>query len=268
MNLERGGAARGYRPHRRWSGRPQCAIWNARGIRSRMRRRDRGPVHRQHGRTWQASSGLTLGAPSCPVHRGGRSASHAWRIGPCAAFGGPGELGLADGAQTHAEPRSAAGLRWDARPEILDRWLAALVEVRQSLSRLRAVDDLVTLVHRATSELCQTCEFDRAMLSRVQGSEIGVESARAGAIPSSRPECSSTAGPISPRLGLLLIETEMIRRGVPILAPDVEAKSRTHAGFVTLLGTRAYVAAPVRFRVVYRSIVESGRMADASPPFD
>jgi hypothetical protein len=159
-------------------------------------------------------------------------------------------------------------LRWDARPEILDRWLAALVEVRQSLSRLRAVDDLVTLVHRATSELCQTCEFDRAMLSRVQGSEIGVESARAGAIPSSRPECSSTAGPISPRLGLLLIETEMIRRGVPILAPDVEAKSRTHAGFVTLLGTRAYVAAPVRFRVVYRSIVESGRMADASPPFD
>ncbi|MGV7864239.1 LuxR C-terminal-related transcriptional regulator, partial [Mycobacterium kansasii] len=43
----------------------------------------------------------------------------------------------------------------------------ALLAVQEALSKLRAVDDVATIVDRAPRELVESCGFDRAVLFRV-----------------------------------------------------------------------------------------------------
>ncbi len=129
--------------------------------------------------------------------------------------------------------------------ETLYRRLGGLDQVRDSVSRLRSIETVATMMRRATIELCETCGFDRAMLSRVHGSELVVEGAHAPSDPELVARLLEFGKTNRPRLDYLLIETDMIRRGKPILVRDVDREPRTHGDFVTLLQTRAYVAAPI-----------------------
>jgi LuxR family transcriptional regulator, regulator of acetate metabolism len=135
------------------------------------------------------------------------------------------------------------------------------------MSRIRGIDDIATMMRKATIELCDTCEFDRAMLSRVHESEIVVESAYVPADPELALRALEFGKTNRPQLNHLLIETEMVRLRKPILVADTATEPKTHAGFVTLLQTRAYVAAPImpRDRVIgflHADLADSDRIPD------
>ena len=156
---------------------------------------------------------------------------------------------------------------WDAQAERFDPRLNAVAQVRQALSALRGMEDVTAMLRKASIEVCVTCGFDRAIISRVHRSHIVVESAY---IPS-HPELGARMlepGTIRlPHLDRALIETERISNNKPILVTDINSEPRTHAGFFTLLGTRAYVAAPIMSRrgtgFLYASLGDSERALDA-----
>ncbi len=56
----------------------------------------------------------------------------------------------------------------------------ALLQVQEALSKLRAVDDVATIVDRAPRELVESCGFDRAVLFRVHEGRMVMESAYFG----------------------------------------------------------------------------------------
>jgi hypothetical protein len=100
----------------------------------------------------------------------------------------------------------------------------------------------------AAAQVCETCGFDRAIISRVHRSHLVVESAYVPGDPELGTRLLEPGTTSLPYLNHMLIETEMISNNRPILVADINSGPRTHAGFVTLLGTRAYVAAPIMSR--------------------
>lgn len=121
----------------------------------------------------------------------------------------------------------------------------ALSQVQRSLSRLRGSHSLQELMDRATSGLCLTCGFDRAMLSLVVDARLVVRSAAIPADPEFAKALLDFARSNRPRLDHMLIETEMVRRRRPILVANVDEEPRAHREFTRFLSTRGYVAAPI-----------------------
>ena len=127
----------------------------------------------------------------------------------------------------------------------MDERLLALASVRIALGRLRGVASVTELMHRGTAELCRSCKFDRAVLFRVEASELVAESAyftddRRGA-----EEFVALARRVRPQLNHMLLETEMIRRERPVLVSDADGDPRTFKPLVQASGTTSYVAAPI-----------------------
>jgi DNA-binding CsgD family transcriptional regulator len=120
-----------------------------------------------------------------------------------------------------------------------------MVRARAAVRRLRAFRDIRSILDTVTVELCEACRFDRAMVSRVEGSTIVVESAHDPRDPELAAKVLAYAQTSRPRLDHLLIETEMVRRRAPILVADTQREPRAHTGFVELLQPRSYVAAPI-----------------------
>ena len=149
----------------------------------------------------------------------------------------------------------------------LARRLEALHNVRDALSRLREIESVGQMVDRATGELCRTCGFDRAVLFKVQGSEMVAESVCDPGDPAWAAEILSTARMVPAHLDHMLLETEMIRRRGAVLVADPVHDARTHKELVALFRTSSYVAAPVmpEGRVIcflHADMVHSGRAVD------
>jgi DNA-binding NarL/FixJ family response regulator len=155
----------------------------------------------------------------------------------------------------------------DTGTESLDSRLNAAAQVRQALRALRGTGNVNAMLRRATIEVCETCGFDRAIISRVHRSHLVVESAYVPGDPELGTRLLEPGTTSLPYLNHMLIETEMISNNRPILVADINSGPRTHAGFVTLLGTRAYVAAPIMSRrgigFLYASLSDSERALDA-----
>jgi DNA-binding CsgD family transcriptional regulator len=155
----------------------------------------------------------------------------------------------------------------EQRESGLARQLEALQHVRDALSRLREIESVGQMVDRATEELCRTCGFDRAVLFKVQGSEMVAESVCDPTDPEWAAEILATARTVPAHLDHLLLETEMIRRRGPVLVADPVHDTRTHKELVALFRTSSYVAAPVmpEGRVIcflHADMVHSGRAVD------
>jgi DNA-binding NarL/FixJ family response regulator len=155
----------------------------------------------------------------------------------------------------------------DTGTESLDSRLNAAAQVRQALRALRGTGNVSAMLRRATIEVCETCGFDRAIISRVHRSHLVVESAYIPSDPELGARLLEPGTTSLPYVDHMLIETEMISNNRPILVTDINSEPRTHAGFVTLLGTRAYVAAPIMSRrgigFLYASLGDSERALDA-----
>lgn len=121
----------------------------------------------------------------------------------------------------------------------------ALLAVQEGLSKLRAVDDVATIVDRAPRELVESCGFDRAVLFRVHEGRMVMESAYFGDDTAGAEKMVAYAQSVAPPLNHMLLETEMIRRHAPAIVRDARNDPRVNRPIIDFSLTRAYVAAPV-----------------------
>lgn len=124
--------------------------------------------------------------------------------------------------------------------------MEALVRIQEGLVRLRECESPQALIEAAPRELLVTCGFTRAMVSRVRGS-LWV------------PEVLEVADAIDPDeaafqrfvhgaeipLAHMLMETELVRRRIPVLVSDPYGHPRTFKPIVEVARSTSYAAAPI-----------------------
>jgi DNA-binding CsgD family transcriptional regulator len=104
---------------------------------------------------------------------------------------------------------------------------------------------LPQLVERAPLEVCHGCGFERAALFSVDGSVLVAESVYFERDRGWAEEFLELARSHRPQLSHSLVETEIVRRRVPVLVTDAQKDPRMIEPFVRATRTTSYVAAPV-----------------------
>jgi len=117
--------------------------------------------------------------------------------------------------------------------------------VQQALARLRDADRISVLLDRATEELVRSCGFDRALLFRVEGSELYPESACFRDRPGWALEILELARAQPPQLAGALLEAELMRRRTAAMVLDAPSDPGTWPPLVDAMRTTSYVVAPV-----------------------
>ncbi len=137
-------------------------------------------------------------------------------------------------------------LQADLRERALFERLDVLARIQESIAHLQEYEAPEELIDAAPRELCRSCGFTRALLSRVEGSRWIPEVIET--VPGMDPEearfAEYIAGAEIP-LEHMLLETELVRRRMPALVTDPLNDPRTAKDIVTRGRTVAYVAAPV-----------------------
>lgn len=138
----------------------------------------------------------------------------------------------------------------DLQQELRECVLAARFEVlgrvHAGLIRLRRLSDPDELLRAAPDELCACCDFDRVLISQVDGRSW---------LPHTWAVAPGADGPLADRvleylegraieLTPSLIETEVARRAAPALVSD-PATQPVHRPLVETTRTRGYVVAPL-----------------------
>jgi DNA-binding CsgD family transcriptional regulator len=122
----------------------------------------------------------------------------------------------------------------------------AFVRIQEGLERLRELKTPQELIDAAPSELLRTLGFTRAMVSRVRGSLW-------------MPEVLEIADDVDPEaaafqqfvteaeipLAHMLMETELVRRRIPVLVTDPFGHPRTYKPIVEAARSTSYAAAPI-----------------------
>jgi hypothetical protein len=116
--------------------------------------------------------------------------------------------------------------------------------VQEALAGLRGVASVASLAERAPVAASRI-GFSRILLSRIRDGTWFPCSASAGEDEESA-QTMVRAGMDNPRrLNGPLLESEMVRRNVPILVRNPQSNPRVHPELVAVTKTMAYVAAPV-----------------------
>jgi DNA-binding CsgD family transcriptional regulator len=124
--------------------------------------------------------------------------------------------------------------------------MEALVRIHEGLARLRECAGPQELIEAAPRELLETCGFTRAMVSRVRGSLWVPEVlAIAEGVDPEEEGFQQFAREAEIPLAHLLMETEMVRRRIPVLVADPNAHPRTFKPIVEASRSTSYVAAPI-----------------------
>ena len=136
--------------------------------------------------------------------------------------------------------------RFAARERRLGERLMAVAGVQDALNRLRHVDTPAALLDQAPRELCKSCGFDRAVLSRVEGSEWILESGWFEGDPDWGAQFVNEArANTRVHLDHMLLETDMVRRRAPALVLDAQNDPRTFKPLMRPAKVRSYVSAPI-----------------------
>ncbi len=127
---------------------------------------------------------------------------------------------------------------------ILARQNEMVLGAQEALGGLRGIASVASLAHRAPVA-ARRMGFSRILFSQIRDGAWVACSAWAG----EDEEFAQTmvqVGTANPRrLSGPLLESEMVRRGVPILVHDPQSNPRVHPELVAVTNTAAYVAAPV-----------------------
>jgi DNA-binding CsgD family transcriptional regulator len=122
-----------------------------------------------------------------------------------------------------------------------------LARVHDALGRLRALPTVAELLPAAAEELALSCGFDRSLVSSVRGSTWRAEaiwlSPHHDPLLARRIEDYLTGRSLPLRSGVL--ETELIRRRVPVLVTGNDVEAADPDSLMAVAESRAYVAAPV-----------------------
>jgi DNA-binding CsgD family transcriptional regulator len=133
----------------------------------------------------------------------------------------------------------------EARRRSADQRLEVLIAVQEALSHLRRIDRVADIIQRGPEEVVRTVGFDRAVIFRVEGSNLVAAANYFRERPEWAQQVLEFAQAHPARLDHMLLETEMIRRRAPMLVPDPRNDPRADKELVAAYQTRSYVAAPV-----------------------
>jgi DNA-binding CsgD family transcriptional regulator len=122
--------------------------------------------------------------------------------------------------------------------------LDAVAAIPAGLARLRAIGSSAEMLRRASREVCETCGFDRAVISRISGERMIIESVFCTGDPAGAALLLQLGRRWPRLLGEMPVETQVIRRRVPIVV-DQGTDGRIVKWIVEGSGTRSYVAAPI-----------------------
>jgi len=143
--------------------------------------------------------------------------------------------------------RAANALQCELHDAVADARARTFGRINDGLASLAEIISPAELVERAPVLLCEVCEFDRAMISRVHGS-TWVPAAvyvAAGAGDEVNIRLAAAIGTLEIPLTSALIETEMLRRRTSVLVDGTAAARHAFSALGALSRSRAYVAAPI-----------------------
>lgn len=125
------------------------------------------------------------------------------------------------------------------------RRLDAFTRVHQELAKLRTAETVEAVVNRAPQAACEACDLDRAIIYRVRGNDMYAEAGYVRDDPATAAEfvewSRDNPGPLQDRI----LESEMVRRRIPLLVLDALNHPDTHKPMIEHYRTPSYVAAPI-----------------------
>jgi DNA-binding CsgD family transcriptional regulator/GAF domain-containing protein len=141
-----------------------------------------------------------------------------------------------------------------------------LVKVHEGMAHLRACETTAGLICAAPRQLCDSCGFTRAMISRVDGSVWvpAVLEVKAGIDPLEAEFRSYVEG-ARIRLVHTLLETEMLRRRVGALVSDPINDPRTFHKMVEVSRSTSFVAAPIMSAGRVIGFLHADRFGESEP---
>ena len=124
--------------------------------------------------------------------------------------------------------------------------LDTYVRMQEGLTRLRGLNTPQELIEAAPAELVRTLGVSRAMVSRVRGSLWTPEVLEiADGIDPLEVEFQQYVAETEIPLAHMLMETELVRRRIPVLVTDPLAHPRTYKPIVEASRSTSYAAAPI-----------------------
>jgi DNA-binding CsgD family transcriptional regulator len=142
-----------------------------------------------------------------------------------------------------------AGVATDSVPghaeNEFERRLGVFTRIHRELAKLRQAETVEAVVARAPQAACDACGLDRAIIYRVRGNDMYAEAAFVRDDPQSAAEflawSQENPGPLQERI----LESEMVRRRIPLLVLDALHHPDTHKPMVEHYQTHSYVTAPI-----------------------
>ncbi|MFC3773883.1 LuxR C-terminal-related transcriptional regulator [Mycolicibacterium holsaticum] len=120
------------------------------------------------------------------------------------------------------------------------------LQVQRALAQLRAVGSTAKMLVKAPRLLCECCGFASAILFRVDQGIV----TPAAAYSTTDADLAEKVRRQFAKLGRveldeLVVETEMLRRRIPIIVHDAMNDPRTRQDMIRVTGVNSYVAAPI-----------------------
>ncbi|MBB3605981.1 DNA-binding CsgD family transcriptional regulator [Mycolicibacterium sp. BK556] len=132
----------------------------------------------------------------------------------------------------------------DVKDALIRRRADVALGVREALSTLRNATSASAVAERAPIEARQI-GFRRALFSKIEHGTWMARSAFAVDDPGFADEIVAIGRANPRRLNGPLIESEMVRRGTPVVVADPQSNPRVHTEFIRYTRTTSYVAAPI-----------------------
>jgi LuxR family transcriptional regulator, regulator of acetate metabolism len=138
-------------------------------------------------------------------------------------------------------------LQGTLRDHIRDARSGTFAKVRQALATIGHLAGPAELTAGAPAALCDACGFDRALISRVEGSNWvpGVLHIANGAPDGAGIGLADYLAELQIPLKGGLAETDVVRRRTPLLVPDARRDPRMFRPLIELGATRSYIAVPI-----------------------
>jgi LuxR family transcriptional regulator, regulator of acetate metabolism len=143
--------------------------------------------------------------------------------------------------------RAATALQCELHDAVVDAHAGMFGRINDGLASVAGTVSPAELVQRAPVLLCEVCEFDRAMISRVHGSTWIPAAVHVAAEADDEVNVRLLAAVRTLEIPLTnsLIETEMLRRRTSVLVDGTAVARHTFGLLAALSRSRAYVAAPI-----------------------
>jgi len=133
----------------------------------------------------------------------------------------------------------------DGEADAFERRLDVFTRIHRELAKLRQAESVEALVARAPQAACDACGLDRAIIYRVRGNDMYAEAGFVRGDPETADEfvewSRANPGPLQDRI----LESEMVRRRIPLLVLDAFNHPDTHKPMIEHYETHSYVTAPI-----------------------